>query len=109
MRTAADVLRMARALVERPELWTQGAYSRDADGVGDPDKVNIVCRCAEGAIMDAYAEDEVAAGTTAWSILQEIVGDQSIPTWNDAPGRTHTEILAAFDLAIGLADAEAQP
>jgi hypothetical protein len=29
-----------------------------------------------------------------------IVDDTNVPAWNDAPSRTHAEVLAAFDRAI---------
>ena len=31
-----------------------------------------------------------------------------IPSWNDAPERTHAEVLDAFDRAIALAESENQ-
>ena len=36
-------------------------------------------------------------------LLEESIGGGLIPPWNDTPGRTKDEVLAAFDRAIALA------
>lgn len=35
----------------------------------------------------------------AWKILATVVGD-AVAGWQDIPGRTHTEVIAAFDRAL---------
>jgi len=50
--------------------------------------------CAAVAISEAPAE--------AVLLLQRIVGTPYIADWNDVPGRTKDEILAAYDRAITL-------
>lgn len=48
--TASEVLRKARALIEKPEHWTQGALSRSPDGeVCLPKEPEAVCFCSPEA------------------------------------------------------------
>lgn len=104
--TAADVLRRARAvLVERG--WYQGAYSPE-----DSDQSTCPV-CAYGAINVATSgkpDDSVdAVGFAAEEALRAVVRDiarQGVVPWNDTPGRTLDEVLAAFDRAIAIAEAQ---
>jgi hypothetical protein len=43
--------------------------------------------------------------TSSHAILERAIGERFIGDWNDAPGRTHAEVLEAFDRAIALAEA----
>lgn len=91
----ADKLREAKALIERG--WTQGVSMRDAKGaVCLPPEA--VCWCAYGAMT---ATD---APIPAYDILDEVM-DGEMVTFNDKRGRTQAEVLAAFDKAIELAEA----
>ena len=40
----------------------------------------------------------------AFQHLEKAVGINGIEHWNDMPGRTHAEVLAAFDRAIEIAE-----
>jgi hypothetical protein len=90
--TTADVLRRARALIDSPEKWIKGAYGLRAD---DP-------HCVYGA-LDVVAHMRPCRG---FELFREAVGTRHIEAWNDAPERTHAEVMAAFDRAIELAEAE---
>ncbi len=101
--TPRDILVAARALIERPERWTQGAYRRDAEG-DKCDEDHAVCWCVEGAMLhvsnrysyeyhNAHRLLVVATGTS-------LTGAEH---WNDWPSRTHQQVLATFDRAIELA------
>jgi hypothetical protein len=85
----AECLRAAREIIKTPERWWNGigheAVGRD---------------CAWTALL------RVKAPTMAHSIFSTVIGDPSIQSWNDTPGRTHAEVLAAFDKAIQLAEAQ---
>jgi hypothetical protein len=39
--------------------------------------------------------------------LRRSIGQSDIIAWNDSPGRTQAEVIAAFDKAIALARADA--
>jgi hypothetical protein len=94
MTPVSTKLREARALIERG--WTQGLFSKDG------------CYCAAGAILalgvDTYNPltrqfaELSGVGTTALDVVR----------WNDNYLRTQTDVLAAFDRAIELAEQEAR-
>jgi hypothetical protein len=93
-----ETLVAARAFVARG--WCQRVDARDAYGrsvrAASP---SAVCMCAEAAIevaaergvdpSDAFGAVKRAAGITG-----------AIFDWQDTPGRTQAEVLAAFDKAI---------
>ena len=86
------VLAMARWKIARPENWTQN-NSRDGDAF-----------CASGAINDSALAG--LAGLLARRALRASIRlseGKSIQRWNDAAGRTHDEVLDAFDRAIVIA------
>lgn len=94
-RSVHAVLVAARKLIEKPEHWCQGRYH-----IGE-------ASCAEGAVLSVTSEyDDTQtniARAGAFAALDRAVGGY-IVDFNDAPGRTHSEVLAVFDKAI-----EAQP
>ncbi|MGE0289088.1 MAG: hypothetical protein AB7I42_22820 [Bradyrhizobium sp.] len=87
---AVATLRDAAALVERG--WTQGAWARNAAGNGVfYDAPDAVRWCAIGAI---WADDK----DRRWGALLALgrhVGIE-VSAWNDLPGRTADEVLAAL-------------
>lgn len=99
-----DVLRGARELLSDPARWTKGVNARDAAGerVGIL-SVDAACWCMWGAL------DKVR-GTSGWDdaveALRAAVGGAPVSCWNDAPARTHAEVLAAFDRAIASLEAQ---
>lgn len=92
----SEVLTAARALINAAEKWGQ---RENAFGKGR--------RCAGSAICDAvpcYADS-----SAAFEAFEAII-KQPIVRWQDAPERTHAEVMAAFDRAIAAAQAdEARP
>ncbi len=82
-------------LIADPASWCQGSLARDQDGnslgSGDPD----ACQwCMIGAI-----EKSLFITSKAFSRLERVVkskGFEIIADWNDAPGRTHAEVIAAL-------------
>lgn len=106
--TPKEILIAAQAKIEAPERWVKGKFASLADGRKCyPDNERAVCFCAEGAVFASGAR--WAAKAKALRFLRDVaVGDEftSIPDWNDAPDRTHAEVLAAFDRAIAAAGDE---
>ena len=102
--TTLELLRGARNLLRAKKRWAQHYYAFDAQhkqvDCASPD---AVCFCAFGALLrvgkwgDAY----VALG-----VLGEANNISNTIVYNDAPERTHAEILAAFNKAIKFALAE---
>ena len=95
------VLRKARALIDTSERWTQGIIAENIGGV--------VSRCASGAIEavmldDLYLDHEYEIVLDY--LLETVESDNpgtifcNVPDWNDAPERTHKEVMQAFDRSI---------
>lgn len=102
MSTTVEVLRKAKALIDTPEKWTQGAGSRSASGVIVSERRYGVCFCALVAIQHvAYDHLNTSAVESEYAFARAIDRTPSgIAIWNDAPERTHPEVMAAFDRAI---------
>lgn len=117
---AAD-LRAAADVLER-DGWVQGIYHDVIDG--------SVCHCAEGAIALAIGQhvhsDDVPGddytfldmgwwartSKTLWARREaaegalQVLTDGDVVHWNDAPGRTAAEVIAALRAAADRAEAE---
>jgi hypothetical protein len=100
--SAKQLLVAARAVIEKPENWTQAAYAREGkDGravsTNHPD---ATCFCSIGAVYRA-ANDLGLPRSEALSALGEQAdkyGYFTIHSFNDS--HTHEEVLALFDDAI---------
>lgn len=88
---AVECLVAARKRLENPENWGKGADLADREKT-----------CALLAMC--VTDRDSGAVASATRIFRNVVNSQSIATWNDAPERTHAEVLAAFDKAIELAN-----
>jgi len=112
--TAADVqddpalriLKRAARILSKPEAWTKKAEARTETGKEIfYDSNRAVCFCSMGAIWRARKD---ILGTQDcdddYSVLRKVVKGAhtgiGIVDWNDAPERTHAEVLAAFQEAI---------
>lgn len=107
-----EALRTARNLISNPSKWWRGSYQ---SGRGH--------QCLEAAIRDACNGDQYLT-FDAMRVMREVLGIRHVHSngtelvgrgrqpspirslfdWNDAPGRTHDEVLAALD--DGAASAE---
>lgn len=109
--TTREILIAARALIATPERWTQGDRARDAAGAPiDPCDPRAVCWCISGALeaADPSGSDMDGFIGAALALEKVIVGlghRAAIGDFNDAPERTHAEVLAAFDKAIAATEA----
>jgi hypothetical protein len=103
--TPTDILRAARAKIERPECWTKGTPARNKSGRRVlPSSRSATCWCSLGAL---------GAVALAWSRAEHFLVDaiphpyvSSIITYNDAGSTTHADILALFTRAIAAAEKE---
>src|SRR5512146_154857 len=104
MKRSIQVLRAARKLIEKRERWCQGAYNKDAAGIGDVDRTDAVSWCAEGAIF--HVKERWCSGhSDALALMIEVISCDHLPAWNDQLCRKHSEVLEAFDRAIAAAKA----
>jgi hypothetical protein len=84
-------------LLESPERWHKGNYTNVADtlhtGINSPE---ATCFCILGAIRKVYKltrdSNEYAAILKA---SLELAHYEYLHEWNDAPERTHAEVLEA--------------
>lgn len=83
------------------EGWVQGTSSDFIDGK--------YCRCAWAALGDAAEKIGQSGYGLAHRMLRLAARTShqgGIVVWNDTPGRTQAEVLAAFDKAIEMAKKE---
>lgn len=99
----SEVLRAARKLIERPENWCKQHRIVDLPG-------GQFAYCVLGAIEHAPGGgvlDQSPWHAKNW--FARAIHSPSIGEWNDVSRRNHPEVLAAFDRAIALAEAEESP
>lgn len=93
----ADILRRAKALIPDQEHWWQEGLSSFLPGGGRTYCAGLAISHSSDAHWQAsYVFSKAIGGN----------GLSSIYDWNDAPGRTHAEVMQAFDRAIALAERE---
>lgn len=100
-RSAAEVLREARAIIEDPDRWCQDHWA--VDEKGKPAPTTQGCRwCAEGALILAGRDGCGAFGT--WDALYKALPKAftDIGSYNDS--RTHRSVLRLYDRAIEIAE-----
>jgi hypothetical protein len=102
VKTVADLLRDAKAKIAGPEAWTQGVLARDTAGVAvDPTNPDACRWCAEGAVVAATGQQTFEeASDRCLAYLRASCGEAALFAWNDAPERSHEEVLEVFDFAI---------
>jgi hypothetical protein len=100
--SALDILVAARSKIADEKDWGKGSR-RDrprntycaAEAVEEAFCFNSVFQ-----VPPQYYDERVAAFRALEHAAGVAQGCCFIPNWNDAPERTHKEVLAAFDLAI---------
>ena len=86
--TPAEIMDGAADLIERTG-WTQAVDARDANGGEvDIDSPRAVCFCMGAALFSASKGPLPPESCRLF--------EQPVHTWNDAPGRTKAEVLAAL-------------
>lgn len=114
--TAKDYLIKARELLSEEQKWVQGVLARDENNISVCTSSDTACKfCLLGSLfrvshenvnnitLDSWPEDaQVAAEDLLDLIVRErgLIDINSMVAFNDAPGRTHAEILALLDEAI---------
>jgi hypothetical protein len=112
----AEVLVAARAAIASPHRWMKGGYGETREGhcitgfseIGIFSQRQIYTLCAWGAVGygtfwtvgPRLNRNDVERAATA--LLETAIGGE-LTGWNDAPGRTHADVLNGFDRAIAMA------
>ena len=101
MLSIKQLLIAARALIEKPEHWTQEVHARDSAGNKvSPNSSKAVCFCAHGALVRVFNKTYGLEEEKATAYLKKQTGT-AIWTFNDS--HTHEEVLNVFDKAIASA------
>ena len=101
------ILVRARELLSDPKSWTQDVMARSVRGtpvVTHSKRARSFC--VEGAIERAGLKTTRKVRERARRIVYEKIASSTfvnITLWNDAPQRTHAEVLALLDKAIAAA------
>ena len=96
--STADILRRAKAAIGTPDRWCKDTLRDDAGRM-----------CVLGAIKLVASGDVTAcslANIPPWEALMEAIPGGDPITFNNAPERTHDEVMAAFDRAIEIAETQ---
>lgn len=108
MRTFADILLRAADLVEPEGAWIQGELGLTEDGeVVTADEIDrAVCFCMSGAVWKAIDLPYAAAYKIVLDGIFPVLNvaarqANGVGPWNDAPGRTQAEVVAALRKAAG--------
>lgn len=98
------VLLRAAEIVEKPGAWTQGAYAKTAEGlVTSSQSPDATCWCMVGAVMRA-CDGDAKLESGCWYAILGVLGSGCVPDFNDAPGRTASEVAAKLREAAGGCD-----
>lgn len=107
--TTIEILKKARELLSDPARWTQNAYARDVTGRGvPPTSSSATCWCLIGALAAAEGSQcgvSFIAVSEKSKAAVDAFNETHLPIWNDAPDRTHNEVLQRFDEAIARLEA----
>lgn len=100
----SEILKAAKAVIENPDKWTQGAFARDTQGNRLPGGYGdeATCFCSLGAVekatqLDWYDTPDIVV------YLEEAIDDQ-VAHFNDSA--SHADVMQMFDKAITLAESE---
>lgn len=96
---AAELLERGGLVIATGDWWTQTAYARDENDNKVPAGSSGACRfCAVGVLWAQQEEgvDGVMVVDTAWRRLDDLSGAGGASYFNDADGRTHTEVAFAM-------------
>lgn len=104
--TVREGLAQVRELLAEPARWTRFEPARDDAGQAvSALSAEAYSWCLAFAIDRVFGLNVCDFNATAVAVddlLDEVAGMQVV-IWNDAPGRTHAEVLELLDRAIALA------
>jgi hypothetical protein len=106
-----EALRKVRDLLAVPERWTKEADARDAEGRESDENLFIyegvsfvaTCWCLSGAVhLVAPGAHLMAEFSRTLGVPPDggSLGRCSVVDWNDAPERTHADVLKLIDDTI---------
>ena len=88
--TTLELIRETRALLTPDGAWMQGAYNNSPTNPSE-----ATCFCLSGALHHVHGPHNYD-GRCTHLVVQRYI-QMPIPSWNDEPGRTQSEILSLLD------------
>lgn len=114
----SSFLRRVKRLLASPKRWFKGYWAANSEGVQCRyDSPDAACFCLSGAVRRSW-NSHLADGASgdnvdgAYKHLRDAVAKvtrgrtKEIPAFNDAPRRTHAQVIRVLDIAIKAADKE---
>lgn len=99
---SSEILKAAKDKIGTPERWTKNTGARDSRNVPcNPSERNAVCWCSLGAV--SCVTGNLYDFHKAATLLDEVLLEYAVPTFNDHPSTTHADVMALFDKAIAAA------
>lgn len=99
-------LKQIRSLLEDPNNWIQGLSAVDKNGIELDANHPDACKfCLYGAAL-SVAEWDTVEGAVLFNSLERACGvypNFGLGSWNDAPNRTHQDVIKVIDTAIAVA------
>lgn len=104
--TRREVLTAAADLIES-KGFTKKTFARGPRRkVVDYASSEATCFCASGAIMRVYQSHNLALSPAEILLMEHLPMEfESIPAWNDAPGRTAAEVIQKLREVAALPEA----
>lgn len=104
---SAEVVALLRRGRERiAKGWCQRELAVDTNGrLVFPDSPSACRWCAIGGLVDSVAAND-GLENAAVDALSRAIGGLRVSEWQDRPERTQADVLAAYDRAIALAEAQ---
>jgi hypothetical protein len=100
-KTVLEVLEGALEILRDPKRWTKGAFAKDKYGFALNFFDRAVCFCSIGALIKASDRNCAWYYPPGLDVLSDAV-NIPVSAWNDAPERTHAEIIQGFEKAIAM-------
>jgi hypothetical protein len=109
MLALVNVLKKTKELLTPAGRWTQFGYAKDATGrTVSLQAASAVCFCLVGALQKSGSTPlEPRLDAQLFFELNKTIGKDSlsIPSWNDARGRTQEEVLQLLENTISRLEA----
>ena len=107
-RDDAALLKAVRERLADEARWTKGKAARDANGIGTQfESAAAACFCLVGAIWCEFPNSYLSQKeTNRIAAMLEFQNWEAASFWNDAPERTHADVIARLDTALARLSAD---
>lgn len=97
--TSTEILRRAKARINAPEKWCKGR-SRDGKAMCAGFAIEFECGLDLKLTYEAWGSLVTHIPHEGYWSASPLNKYVAIAQWNDAPHRTHSQVMAVFDKAI---------